>query len=182
MRNSKEGILQKIIHILSRVNTALVLGCGVFLFLQMFLQVSDVTGRYLFTKPTPGTLEISESVLVFITFLCLAHVLSRGEHVRVTILLERLSPERRAWFDIFAFAVGFLMMLLIAWRALPFALYSYKVQDTSGTGTAFDLPLYPAKFAFFFGSAMLCIQFLIQLIVNLFAKFGSRISSGKEKA
>jgi len=189
VRDLKRGIIHKIARILSRVEMLsarvhglIVVGCGALLFLQMFLQVSDVTGRYLFAKPTPGTLEISESVLVFITFLGLAYVLARGEHVRVTILLDRLSPERRAWFDIFAFAIGFLIMLFIAWRALPYAIYSYKVQDTSGTGTAFDLPLYPAKFAFFVGSTMLCMQFLIQLLNQLFARLTNRIPSGSEKA
>jgi TRAP-type C4-dicarboxylate transport system permease small subunit len=35
----------------------------------MFMVVSDVTGRYLFLTPVPGTTEIGENVLAFVIFL-----------------------------------------------------------------------------------------------------------------
>jgi TRAP-type mannitol/chloroaromatic compound transport system permease small subunit len=151
----------------AHINERLVSACGVLLLLQMLYQVCDVTARYVLSRPLPGTMEISESVLVFITFLCGANVLSRGGHVRVTLLLDRLTPVRRVWLDVFCSAVGCSTMFMLAWRAFLYGLYSYHVQDTSGTGTAFDLPLYPAKFAFFVGCALLCLQFFGQMLGSL---------------
>lgn len=164
----------------TRINDRIVSACGVLLFLQMVFQVCDVTARYLLSMPLPGTMEISESVLVFITFLCGANVLAIGGHVRVTLLLDRLTPVRRVWLDVFCFAAGFSIMLLLAWRAFLYGLYSYRVQDTSGTGTAFDLPLYPAKFAFFVGCAMLCLQFFVQMLNSLSSIVSNRASIKEE--
>ena len=175
-------VLSRSERFLTHINIRVVSGCGILLFLQMFFQVCDVAGRYLFSMPLPGTMEISESVLVFITFLCAANVLARGGHIRVTILIDRLSPTQRLWADLFCFLVGFSITLLIAWRAFLYGLYSYKVHDTAGTGTAFDLPLYPAKFAFFVGIAMLSLQFFIQMLNSFFGIVtkSKRVSREKE--
>ena len=161
------------------IHRAIAGGCGAIIFLLMIVVVSDVVGRNLFLKPVPGTLEISTSLLVFGAFLSLAHVLAHGEHVKITIFTDRLSPRVRNWFDIFALAVGFSLMSLTAWQALLYALHSYQTQEVASQ--SFRLPLYFAKFAFFAGCAMFCIQFLIQLVGHLFDKLFNGISSGKRR-
>lgn len=160
------------------MNAWLTLGCGVLLFLAMLEVIADVTGRYLFANPVPGTLEIGESLLAFVIFLSLAYVLIRGGHIRVTLFTERLPPKWQAWFDIFATAVGFSLMLLIAWQSLPFALHSYKLKEV---GVCFPIPLYPAKVAFFVGSTLFCIQFFIQFISHLLRGLSIQIPASGEK-
>jgi TRAP-type C4-dicarboxylate transport system permease small subunit len=149
------------------------------MFIFMFIVFADVTGRYLFIMPLPGTLEIGEAVLVFVVFLSSTYVLINRGHVRVTLLTDRLSDSWQAWLDILAFALGFVLMLLMAWKSLPFAMSSYKLGET---GLAFPLPLYPAKFAFFAGSALLCIGFFTQFINHLFAKLENKVPAGGEKS
>lgn len=151
--------------------------CGAIIFLLMIVVVCDVIGRNLFLKPVPGTLEISTSLLVFVAFLSLAHVLSHGEHVKITIFIDRLSPGLRVWFDVFALAVGFLLMSLTAWQALLYALHSYETQEVASQ--SFRLPLYFAKFAFFAGCIMFSLQFFIQLVDRLFGKLFNGIPSNR---
>jgi TRAP-type C4-dicarboxylate transport system permease small subunit len=145
----------------------------------MLLTISDVLGRDLFLKPIPGTLEITESLLVFVTFLSLAHVLTYGEHVKITIFVDHLSPKKRVWFDMFALAIGFVLMFLMSWRTLPYAIYSYECKEVADK--SFALPLYFAKFALFIGCAMLAIQFLMQLLSHFFGKLFSEIPSDRGK-
>jgi len=154
-----------------RINELLVLACGVLIFLFMFIVIGDVSGRYLFVKPLPGTLEIGEAVLAFAIFLSLAYVLMRDQHIRVTVLLEHVPIRWRAWLDILALAAGFFLMFLIAWQSLPFAINSYQIKER---GLCFPLPLHPAKFAYFAGSAILCIQFFIKCIRQLFAQLTNK--------
>jgi TRAP-type mannitol/chloroaromatic compound transport system permease small subunit len=84
----------------------------------------------------------------------------------------------RDWFNIFALAVGFCLMVLTAWQALLYALHSYQTQEYASQ--SFRLPLYFAKFAFFAGCTMFSIQFLIQLAVHLFDKMFNGIISGRK--
>jgi TRAP-type C4-dicarboxylate transport system permease small subunit len=177
--------IRRIADFLSRVemftgsiHRAIAGGCGAIIFLLMILVVSDVMGRNLFLSPVPGTLEISTSLLVFVAFLSLAHVLAHGEHVKITIFTDRLSPRVRDWFNLFALAVGFSLMSLTAWQALLYALHSYQTQEVASQ--SFRLPLYFAKFAFFAGCTMFCIQFLIQLVVHLFGQMFHGMISGRK--
>jgi TRAP-type C4-dicarboxylate transport system permease small subunit len=173
------GIFSTLQKVLTRINTPLVVACSVLLFLLMFNVVSDVTGRYLFLKPVPGSFEIGEAVLVFVVFLTLASVQMHGQHIRVTVVLSRLSPGWQAWLELLAIAAGFSLTFLMAWQSLPFAINSYKIKEA---GLSYPIPVYPAKFACFVGCAMFCIQFFIQLLSHIFTKMIGRIPTGGEKS
>lgn len=173
------GVFPALNRFIARANTSLVLIAGILFFLAMFETVADVTGRYLFTKPVPGTIEIGEAVLAFSIFLSMAYVLMHHRHIRVTVFLERLPPEWRAWLDISAFMVGFLFMFITAWQAFPYAMESYVSKQV---GIAFPLPIYPAKFAFFVGCAMFSLQFFIEFISHLYSKLVHRIPTGEGKS
>jgi len=162
-----------------RLSESLVFLCGGLMFIFMFIVATDVTGRYLFIKPFPGTLEIGEAVLVFVVFLSLSHVLTSRGHVKVTLLTDSLPPVWQSWLNIIAFALGFALMFIMAWKSLPFAICSYKLREA---GVCFPLPLYPAKFAFFAGSSLLCIEFFIQFINHLFVKLVNRVPAGGEQS
>ena len=171
------NVLSTLEKLFVRIDELLVLAGGVLIFLFMLTVIVDVSGRYLFAKPLPGTLEIGEAVLAFAIFLSLAYVLMRDQHIRVTVLLERVPIRWRAWFAILALVAGFFLMFLIAWQSLPFAIHSYQIKER---GLCFPLPLFPAKFAYFAGSAILCIQFFIQCIKKLFAQLANKAPDNEE--
>ena len=66
------------------------IGGGAMIFLT-FLVVVDVCFRYMFNSPIPGATEGTELIMPYIVFLALGYTLATGGHVRVTILLSRLS-------------------------------------------------------------------------------------------
>jgi TRAP-type mannitol/chloroaromatic compound transport system permease small subunit len=168
--HAAQSFMGRVEMVSDRFHTALGWMSCILLFLMMFYIVSDVTGRYLFLQPMPGTIMLTQSVLVFAVFLSLAHVLIRKEHVRVMIVHERLPSQLRFSLDILAFTIGFFVMLIVAWRTLPSAIYAFQHLEYGygETGLTFPLPTYPAKFAVFFGSALLCIQFFIELLRLIF--------------
>jgi TRAP-type C4-dicarboxylate transport system permease small subunit len=166
-------VLLSIESALSRVNTVVVVACGLLLFLFMFMVVSDVSGRYLLLKPVPGTQEVGEIVLAFVVFMGWAAVLANNQHIRVLLVVDRLPLRSRVWLEILALVVGLAMMAPIAWYSLSFAIDSYVTKEI---GFTYSIPRYPGKMALFVGSTLFAIQFLIALLGRLFAMLSGQIT------
>ena len=175
-------IVSHAIKLVSRVNSVLAAVSCVLVFLMMFYIVGDITGRHFFTRPLPGTIEMGETVLVFAVFMSMAYVLMRHEHIRMTVVFERLPYQWQFWLEIFTFTLGFGLMLILSYNALTYAIYSCKVIEYAGSGgrLGFALPLYPAKFAFFIGCTMFCIQFALELLNIIFNRPTDKITVDRE--
>jgi TRAP-type C4-dicarboxylate transport system permease small subunit len=156
-------------RILSRINAVVALVCGVLVFCYMFLVIANVTGRYAFASPVDGTMEIGQLVLASVIFFSLAYAQMKRSHIRVRAVLEHLPLKWQEILEIATLAVGFLVMILLAWRALPFALESYNLKEVH---VAVDVPIWPTKFIFFIGWTLFGIQFFVELINRVLAKLG----------
>lgn len=147
--------------IMSKVNMLVAFLCGLFVFGYMLLTTTNIAGRYLLNLPINGTMEIGQIVLATVIFFNLAYAQMEGAHIRVTAVLERLPNAWRQKVETGILAVGFLMMALMAWRALPFAIESFHLKEAH---MSVDVPIWPTKFIFFIGWSMLGIQFLIEFL------------------
>ncbi len=87
----------------------------------MAVTVLDVTGRYLFNKPLFGAVEISEFLLVFLSFGALALAELRDKHITVDFFVIMLPPRVRAVLDAMGAALGMGFWTLVAWRAVDHA-------------------------------------------------------------
>ena len=173
------SVFRAIEKVLARINLVVVVACGVFLFFFMFMVVSDVTGRYAFNSPIPGTMEIGEIILAFVVFPGWAAVLANNQHIRVLLVVDRLPPRWRVWLEMLALVVGFAMMLPIAHYSFGFALDSYMIKEI---GFTYSIPRYPGKAAFFIGSTLFAIQFLIMFFSQLFSKLSGQVPAFKEQS
>lgn len=88
---------------------------GVVLVLSMLAIFADVMGRKLLNASVPGTLEMTEYALCYITFLSLAWLLKEEGHVRMDILLNRLSSKNKALLNMVTSIVGAIVCLVVAW-------------------------------------------------------------------
>ncbi len=83
---------------LHRSATAL---CGVTaataLFAIMVLTLVDVTGRKLLSSSVPGSLEVTELLMVVVIFASLPLVALGGEHVAFDSLDQKLPPALQRW-------------------------------------------------------------------------------------
>ncbi len=86
------------------------------LFFMMGLGTSDVMGRYLFNKPILGTLEIFEILLPAIVLLGLGYTQGSNAHVRVEILISRLSFRKQIILNLFTNIFAFFISIMILWR------------------------------------------------------------------
>ena len=161
------SFLQSFEKVMGRINKVVAAACGVILFAFMFMVVSDVTGRYLFSKPVPATTEIGSTVLAFVIFLGLALTMANKQHVRVQILMDRLPPRWQFGLELFALVLCFAVVFSMVWYGLPFLISSIKIKEAYPT---WGVPQYIAKAALFFGTLLFAIQILIMVAKLLAAR------------
>jgi len=73
----------------------------------------DVTMRYFFNSPIGGVLQFSEYVLLYMPFLAAAYVLREESHIRIDIVLNRLSPGKERVISMITSFLSFLVMLVL---------------------------------------------------------------------
>ena len=155
------------VQFMKRVNTKLALFSGALVFFYMFLVGANITGRYVFNRPIDGTLEIGQLVLASVIFFSLAYAQMENSHIRVTAVLKVLPRKWQDKFETAILAIGFLMMILMAWRSLPFALESFEMREVH---MSVDVPIWPTKFIFFLGWCILGLQFLLEFLNRILPK------------
>jgi TRAP-type C4-dicarboxylate transport system permease small subunit len=155
------------IRLMKRVNSALAAVCGGLVFLYMFLVAGNITGRYIFNRPVSGTLEIGQLVLASVIFFSLGYTQMLDAHIRVTVVLKSLPQRWQERFQAAILATGFLMMIIMAWRALPFAVESFRIREVP---MSVDVPVWPTKFIFFIGWSLLGFQFFLEFVDRIFLK------------
>jgi len=133
----------------------------ILLFLMMLLVVMDVFGRYLFSMPFPGTLELTEVFMVYVVFFSLAYTEILGMHVRAQTLVMRFSDRVIIIFDLVAFALGLVFFSFMTWASAGSAWESFLAGQSTET---IEFPVYPAKFTISLGCALTVLVFLNKII------------------
>ena len=132
--------------------------------ISMFIGAIDVTAT-MFGSPVPGALEATESTMVLIVFGGLAYAQIRKRHFRAELLYLRVGLKMRSIMDLIASSSAIIFFGLMAWQGWNEATYSLEISESSSGGVRF--PLYPARFILVFGAALLCIQLILDLIVDV---------------
>jgi TRAP-type C4-dicarboxylate transport system permease small subunit len=127
----------------------------------MFLMLSvcaDVILRYFFNRPQAWVVEISEYLLLYITFLGAAWVLKNEGHVIVDILIARVSPTTRLIFGIISSVIGTFVCLVVFWFGAVETLDIFK--RGVANPSVLEFPKAPLVAIIPFGSFFFMIQFL----------------------
>ena len=69
----------------------------VLILVEAVILFSGVISRYVFHNPIGWTDELASVLFLWIGMLGAAIAFLRGEHMRLTFVLERMKPEARAW-------------------------------------------------------------------------------------
>ncbi|MFZ9285320.1 MAG: TRAP transporter small permease [Burkholderiaceae bacterium] len=98
-------------------------------------------------------------------FLALAHTLKKGEHIRVTLLLNALKGGARRGMEIWALAAATLLSLLFAFYSVRLAWQSHVFHDISTSNDA--TPLWIPQLGMAIGTVILAIAFIDELVLEL---------------
>jgi TRAP-type C4-dicarboxylate transport system permease small subunit len=137
-------------------------------FVIMCLIDSSALTRKLLNWPVPGSVEITEALMVAGIVLPMAYAQVTGSHLRVPLLTNHLPLFVQKILHVLAMLVGFLFFSAMAWSAFNFVIESFRV-DEYVWGANVRFPLYPIKGVMFLGFLMLAVQFLLDMVkVSLF--------------
>ncbi len=98
-------------------------------------------------------------------FLALAHTLKRGEHIRVTLILQALGPRTRHACEIFALALASILAVAFAYYSINLVLQSYSYHDISTGNDA--TPLWIPQIAMAVGTIVLAIAFIDEFVLEV---------------
>jgi TRAP-type C4-dicarboxylate transport system permease small subunit len=98
-------------------------------------------------------------------FLALAHTLTRGEHIRVTLLLEHAGATGKKWLERWSLAVALLLSVAFAYYSVRLAWQSHAFHDISTGNDA--TPLWIPQLSMAIGNVVLAIVFLDQFVGEL---------------
>jgi TRAP-type C4-dicarboxylate transport system permease small subunit len=113
----------------------------------------------------PGTDAYAGYLMAASGFLALAHTLKRGEHIRVTLLLNALKGKAKKAMEIWALAVAALLALLFAVYSCKLAWQSRAFNDISTGSDA--TPLWIPQLAMALGAIILLIAFIDELVLEI---------------
>ena len=142
-------------------DTAAVLA-AVFMVGTLAMILLGIGGRLLHFH-VPGTDAYAGYCMAAAGFLALASTLRHGEHIRVTLLLERVGPTARRRLELWALSAGTLLACLFAGYSVRLAWQSHDFNDVSTASDA--TPLWLPQLSMALGTLILAIAF-VDMLVN----------------
>jgi TRAP-type mannitol/chloroaromatic compound transport system permease small subunit len=131
----------------------------------IIIVVYEISLRYVFDAPT---IWANEAVI----YLAAVSYLMGGAyshyfraHIRVDILYLKFSPRTRAILDTITFFFTFLYLGSLVWVGTEYALESLKVFEK--TGSPWNPPIYPLKFAIPIGALLLLLQSIANFVRDI---------------
>lgn len=116
----------------------------------------------------PGTDAYAGYLMAAAGFLALAHTLKRGEHIRVTLLLNALRGRWRRGFELWALGIATLLAVLFAYYSCKLAWQSHEFHDISTGSDA--TPLWIPQIAMALGTVVLALAFVDELVMELLGR------------
>jgi TRAP-type C4-dicarboxylate transport system permease small subunit len=98
-------------------------------------------------------------------FLALAYTLMRGEHIRVTLVLEHIGIAGKRWLERWSLLASMILTIAFAWYSVRLAWQSHAFHDISTSNDA--TPLWIPQLSMAIGNVVLAIALLDQFVSEL---------------
>ena len=95
----------------------------------MILTTIDVVGRDFFNAPVPGTVELSQYLLVIFILMGLAYTQQVKGHVPVSVLTSRIPLRGQLTLKVISSLLGLFIFSLLAWQGWEIAMEERTVSD-----------------------------------------------------
>jgi len=127
--------------------------------------LTEVIARSFFNFSTLIADEYSSYFFVGLAYLGWSYILRREKHIRVRILLSRLSPSRQKVLNIVCSAIACAFLSYFSLYSLRFAMESYSTGTTAPTPA--ETPLFIPQSVLFVGVFLLLLQFVAHIIYDI---------------
>jgi len=125
----------------------------------------------------PGTDAYAGYMMAGAGFLALAHTLRRGEHIRVTLLIQALKGGARRAVEIWSLAIATMLGGMFAFYSIRLAWQSHAFHDISTGNDA--TPLWIPQLAMAFGAVLFAVAMLDEFVLVLRNRHVDRAGDGE---
>lgn len=143
---------------------------GVIIFLLMALTAVDVVGRYVFSRPFRGSLELTEVLMAIMIFAGLPLVTAKGSHVTVDISDAFIPSRAKRWLDLVVQLVCAVALTVLAWRL---AIKASQLAAYGDTTAALLLPVYPLAWFMVLGTGLTAAAMAVRAITSRPGRIGA---------
>ena len=150
--------------VIDRISQWLGILATIFVMSIMVLTVIDVFLRAVFNHPIVGSVELCEYFIVMGGFLGAAWCAVKGGHVKVGMIVDRLSPRSQCIADIANYVLGIIVIPLVSWRLFVQA-NNVRIEDI--TSANLEIPAFPFYYLASFGFAILSLVLFVLLIKSI---------------
>jgi C4-dicarboxylate transporter DctQ subunit len=140
------------------INFAMVIVSATLLLGLTFIVGADITLRYLFNKPLGWVKEVSEYTLVGLGFLVAAWILKDDGHVKMDLLLNKVSPRVQTMMNMITSAISSIVVFIITWFSLRVIIEFYRTRLVAPT--VLEPPKWILLTPILLGSFLLAVQFI----------------------
>ena len=115
-------VIQRITYSISYV--------GMFILIpMMLLTTGEVVGRAVWSRPIPGSMELSSYMLAIFVLLGIAYTHQVGGQVRVTMLVSRLPEKAALVLKVLTTLISLFIIGVMAWQGWVVAMEEKTVSD-----------------------------------------------------
>ena len=150
--------MKRLLDIFDRTLNVMTFLAGMLLVFIMLSVFMEVILRSFFNRPQIWVTEVTECLLLYITFLGAAWLLREEGHVKVDVILNRLKPKAVALLGIISSLIGLFVSVALTIYGLGVT-WNY-FQRGIYTPTALEIPVFAILAIIPIGSLMLFIQFI----------------------
>lgn len=125
----------------------------------------------------PGVDAYAGYLMAASGFLAMAHTLKRGEHIRVTLLLNALRGRWKKGMELFALGLAVFLAVLFAFYSCKLAWQSHVFNDISTSSDA--TPLWLPQLAMAYGAVIFALAFIDEALLEI---QGRRVARSSDEA
>ena len=134
---------------------------GMAVIAMMLIMSLDVIFRYVLKTSLLDTLEISSMLLGAVTSLALASVTREDEHIRFTMLTDRISTRAQGLAKAVTLIISAALFSLLTWQTTIRSISTLRRGEFTGS---LQIPLWPGRFLFALGCLLTALVLWTQLV------------------
>jgi len=150
-----KDILMKINHLMATLG-------GMLMSIVVVLFLTNIISREI-NRPIQGLLQLAVFATIIVVYMGLAYCEDKDEHIRIEVIVSRLSPNKKTILKNVIVKVIEIIILSICMYAAGLDAYSAYTTKASITGTI-PMILWPVKSMILVGLFLFWLQILINLI------------------
>lgn len=140
--------------------------------LMMLSTTIDASARYVFNQPLPGVFELNEVMLVICVYMGITWTQMERGHIRVEIIVSRVSPTTRHALNILSWGVALFFVGILCYQTYLGFLDSYRIREFRWG--SIQMPIWWAKGLVPLGCFMLMVQLVLDIWSEVVGLFGTR--------